>query len=246
MAKQIVKVLSKKSKRAAVVAVRSEFRNKDQVNIREFLIEGTDEYAATKAGFTIPAESFPDFFKAMRKFGRAAGLLGKAGDDDFEIKSLDDLDDDDGDIKIIGKASGDAKDDAPKSKKTGIIRKKKDDDADDEPKGKRGRKAKDEDDEPKGKRGRKAKEDDDNDSSDAFDLKGFKKAIKTAIKSSDSADYAGVVALYKASRKKLKDLLPKHAVNALEKSLANKTNDALLEKAVAACEKHIVEKNFSL
>lgn len=258
---RIINVVAKKNARNSILAVREAFRGKDLVNIRECLQDDDTEFSATKAGFTIPAEQFADFYKALRKFGRAAGLLGKAGDDDFEMKSLAELKSTD-DITLNSKAKADDED-GDKKGRTGIKRKMKEDDAP-----KRGRKAKDEDaedededeEEETPKRGRKAKEeaapkagrkakakDDDADSGDAFSIKAFKKAIKAAMKNDDDTSYSkAVLDLYKANRKKLKDVLPKHAVNALEKSLESKKDEALLAKAIIACDKHIVQKDFSM
>lgn len=245
MAKQIIKVVAAKGKRAAVLAVRQEFRGKDIVNIRECLVDGDDEYSATRAGFTLPVENFGAFYSALRKFGRDAGLLPKKGEDDFSMKSLAELDEGDDEIVINSKGATEEAEEKVKGKKGKKAKAEK------EEKPKRGRKAKDEDDEEeeKPKRGRKAKTDDDEDDEPAvdFDMKGFKKAIKSAIKHDDDMSYAAeVVKLYKSKRKVLKDVLPKHAVNAFEKSIENKKDDSYLAKAVLAAQKHIVEKDFTL
>lgn len=235
---QIVSNIHTKSKRLTVVGVREVFKGKDLVNLREFTVDGED-MVATKSGFTIPAEQFKDFFNSLRKFGRTAGLLPKAGQDakEFKILSLDDAmpvkdesdegDDDFESAKAEKKAKKSKKDKkadrkaAAKEevKKSGIQRRpKKNDEADDG-----------------------------DDAASTFDLKAFKKAIKIAIKNDTDLSYAAEVAkLYKADRKMLKDVLPKHAVNALEKALANKKDESFLAKAMIACEKHIIDKDFTL
>lgn len=233
--KHIAAIVTKKNTRNAVLAVRQQFKGKDIVNVRECLIEGENEFSPTKGGFTIPAANFAEFFKSLRKFGRAAGLLGKNGDDDFKVKDFDDVEGNEDEI-VIGKAE---KDDDEKSGKTGIKRKAKDLEAI--------AKAKRPNAEEKAK-GKKTKdEDDDGDDDSGFDMKAFKKAIKTANKNDDDTALAkAVVMMYKGNRKLLKEKLPKHAVNALEKSLASKKDEALMTKAVVACQKHIIEKDFSL
>jgi hypothetical protein len=223
-------------KKNAVLAIRQQFKGKDLVNVRECLTGEDNDFTPTQAGFTIPAEKFADFLKALKKFGRAAGLIGKNGDEDFKIKDFDDLDGNEDEIGIVGKAKG-GKEKA--EGKTGIKRKAKDLEAI--------AKAKRPTDDDKPAKAKKAKdEDDDADDAPKFNMKAFKKAIKAAVKADDTATAKEVIALYKGNRKMLKDKLPKHAVNALEKSLSSKKDEALMKKAVVACEKHIVEKDFSL
>lgn len=234
---KIIKKIISKGKITEIVGVREMFKSKDIVNLREFISDG-DGMLPTKAGFTIPAEMFGDFFKALRKFGRDAGLLPKAGDDakEFEILSLEEAmpknADDEGDDDF---ESAKAEKKAKKSKKE---KKAERASAKEEMKKKSGIQ----------RRPKKNEEsDDDADPADTFNLKAFKKAIKTAMKHENDLSHAAeVVSIYKANRKKLKDLLPKHAVNALEKSLANKKDESFLAKAMIACEKHIIEKDFTL
>lgn len=255
MATQIAKLVAKKAKRSAVIAVREQFKGKDLVNLREFLNDGDAGYTATKAGFTIPVEQFGDFMKAMRKFGKAAGLLGKTGDDDFEIKSLDELDDSEN-VLIAGAEPKQSKKEK-KAQRTGIVRRSKD--LPEEKEEKAGKKKKDKEFDGKVRivrkseladdtaKGKKAKAKDDDSANNAFGIKAFKKLIKAAAKHPNDMDLADdVIQMYKGSKKKLEDILPKHAVNALNKSLENKKDDALKAKAIAACDKHIIEKNFTM
>ena len=231
---QIVANVFTKGKRVTVMGVREMYKNKDIVNLREFTTDG-DDLVATKAGFTIPAENFKEFFNSLRKFGRTAGLLPKAGEDakEFQMLSLEDAmpvdSDDEGDddfesTKAEKKAKKSKKEKKAERKakveeKTGIQRRSK----------------------------KETAEKDDADSGDAFSLKAFKKAIKAAVKNDDDMSLASdVVKMYKTNRKKLEDLLPKHAVNALNKSIENKKDESFLAKAVAACQKHIIEKDFTL
>ena len=232
-APQIVSNIHTKSKRLTIVGVREEFKGKDLVNLREFTNEGED-MIATKSGFTIPAEQFKEFFNSLRKFGRTPGLLPKAGEDakEFKILSIGDAMpvEDQGDEGDDDFESAKAEKKAKKSKKDKAAVKEK-------VKQKSGIQ----------RRPKKNDEADDADPADAFNLKAFKKAIKVAVKNDDDISHAAeVVSMYKANRKTLKDLLPKHAVNALEKALANKKDESFLAKAMIACEKHIIEKDFTL
>jgi hypothetical protein len=81
-----------------------------------------------------------------------------------------------------------------------------------------------------------------------FKIRAFKTAIARGLKmfNKDMTHAMEVMATYKENRKMLKDVLPKHAVNAFEKSLAAKKDEALLMKAMVAAQKHIVEKDFTL
>lgn len=81
-----------------------------------------------------------------------------------------------------------------------------------------------------------------------FKIRAFKTAIARGLKlfNKDMTHAMEVMATYKENRKMLKDVLPKHAVNAFEKSLAAKKDEALLMKAMVAAQKHIVDKDFVL
>lgn len=81
-----------------------------------------------------------------------------------------------------------------------------------------------------------------------FKLAAFKRAISSAFakKDKDTSRAVEVMAMYKEHRKMLKDVLPKHAVNAFEKSLAAKKDEKLLVKAIESAQKHIVEKDFTM
>lgn len=245
MARQFAQEIVSKNSRTSIIGLREVFKGKELVNLREFVSDG-DDLVATKAGFTVPVEDFQRFFKELRKWGRAAGLLPNGGDDPkkFEMKSLDEVanneqdedEEEDGDDTEEEVTAKKAKDKSSKKKKKIATK--------EETKAKKS-KGKAEKAEVKAKAKKAAKADkEDADEGDAFNIKAFKKAIKAAVKDEDKG--ADVLAMYKGSRKKLKDVLPKHAVNALEKALANKKDESFLAKAIAACEKHIVEKDFTL
>lgn len=218
MAKQIVSHIHSKNKKITLVGVREMFKGADIVNLREFAADGED-LIATKSGFTIPADQFATFFKSMRKFGRAAGLLPDAGEDAkaFVLKDLADLPEEEDDEEEEG-------DEVETPKKEKAAKKSK--------KEKKADKAE--------KKAKSKKEVAEVDGAE-FDMKAFTKAIKKALKHADDISFsADVMAMYKANRKQLKNELPKRAVNALEKSMANKKDESLMAKAILSLEKHVL------
>lgn len=216
MAKQVVQKIHQKNDRAVLVGVREEFKGKDIVNLREFISSGDDDLIATKSGFTIQADQFKSFFNSLRKFGRAAGLLPEAGEDPkaFTMKALADVvvaDEEDDDESETATASNSDSESSSKKEK-------------------------------KAKKEKKEAKANGADSGDEFSMKEFKKAIKTAFKNDDDVSYGvAVIDMYKAHRKRLKNELPKRAVNALEKALEHKKDESYVAKALMSLDKHIMQ-----
>lgn len=234
MAKAITKIIHEKSDKLSIVGSRQIYKERDIVNLREFVEKG-DELVATASGFTIPAEGFHKFFKALRKFGRETGLLPDAGEDAkaFELKPIEDfITDEEDDEEEDGEGEGTGED-GDEEAVTAKSSKKKNKKA-------KAKEAKAAAKAAKEKSGKKAKKTDDDDA--PFKMSAFKKAIKKAFKHSDDMSHAAeVLALYKANRKQLKEELPKHAVNACEKALEHKKDDSYLAKAIVSLVKHVVD-----
>lgn len=242
MAKAITKIIHEKSNKLSIVGSRQIYKERDIVNLREFVEKG-DDLVATASGFTIPAEGFQKFFKALRKFGRETGLLPEAGEDAkaFELKPIEDfITDDEDDEEEDGEGEGEGEgsgDDSEEEAVTAKSSKKKNKKA----KAKEAKDAAKAVKEKSGKKAKAGKKDRDADDAAPFKMGAFKKAIKKAFNHADDMSYAAeVLAMYKANRKVLKEELPKHAVNACEKAMENKKDDAYLAKAIVSLVKHVL------
>lgn len=201
-------------------------RGKDMVYLTEF--KGEDQ---TENQMTLEAEKFRDFFNALRKFGRAAGLLPDRGDDasTFTMRPLSEVVDesDDGDEpeddgeetpEPAAKPAGAKRGPKPGAKAAAAVEKASTKSA-----------------------AKVVADKGANKNPGDFSMKQFIKAIKAAIKHASDPQYAkDVIAMYKKHRKVIDLEINKFAINALTKALEAPKDESLQAKAVVSLFKHVV------